>query len=82
MMRQQESEVPKTTGYILGIGQVIQLLSFPLLVMGQFLLQTDDLSLVIASAALVLAVGNFVVLYQLQQALFENGTTEWMSWVS
>ena len=78
----QEPAVTKTTGYILGIGQVIQVLSFPLLVMGQFLLQTDDLSLVIASAALVLAVGNFVVLYQLQQALFENGTREWMSWVS
>lgn len=82
MMRQQEPEVTKTIGYILGIGQVIQLLSFPLLVMGQFLLQTDDLSLVIASAALVLAIGNFVVLYQLQQALFEDGTREWMSWVS
>ncbi|QPV61309.1 hypothetical protein I7X12_11060 [Halosimplex litoreum] len=66
-----------TTGYVLGVGQVVQILALSVLLLGQFPLQTDDTALVVAAAAFVVSFGTFVVLYQLQNALFEDGTAEW-----
>ncbi|WP_324666285.1 hypothetical protein [Haloarcula sediminis] len=75
------SEISSTTGYLLGIGQIIQALAVPVAVFGQFFLQTEQIDLVVATAAVVLSVGNYIVLYQLQSALFKHGTSEWRNWV-
>lgn len=81
MATRERDDVSPTVGYMLAAGQTLQLLTVMVLLLGQFLLRTDDVALVFATAALVLGFGNFVVLYQLQTALFEDGTSEWKHWV-
>jgi len=81
MATREREEISSSVGYVLAAGQTLQVLTMMVLLLGTFLLQTDDNTLVIATAALVMSIGNFVVLYQLQTALFEDGTSEWKHWV-
>jgi hypothetical protein len=81
MSVQDFDDVDALAGYLLGIGQVIQTLSLPALLFATYFLGTDDTALVVATAALVLSAGNFVVLHSLQRVLFEDGTRAWREWV-
>jgi hypothetical protein len=81
MSVQDAGEVDALAGYLLGIGQVIQTLSLPALLFASYVLGGDDTALVVATAALLLSAGNFVVLHGLQRALFEDGTRAWREWV-
>jgi hypothetical protein len=74
-------DVDALTGYLLGIGQVIQTRSMPVLLFASYFLGGDDTALVVATAAFLLSAGNFVVLHSLQGALFEDGTRAWRNWV-